>query len=174
LRAIEADLSAHRNNDAYVYASRVLRTERREALDRRRTFKNTDIIDVTGVSKELTAEILAIAITSGKSVCSLSWKERIVKKRKLIGIDSHVYFDMMKSNIVLDIYRAQRAVWMMFYILSAILFSFVFVYAANFFGYDVVSDRAINVLALLTGIGGLFLSYVALNLVPIRSSADRE
>lgn len=173
LRAVEADLSTQTNHDAYVQASRRWRTERKEILLGRRTFRDSRLIDVTGISKELTADILAIAITTGKPVCSLSWKERIGVNRKLVGSDPYEYFDAMKSGVVRDIYRAQKAVWLMFYILSGILISFAFVFGASWFGIDLLPTKAISFLGLLTAIGGLFLSYVALTLTPIQPGVDK-
>jgi len=86
LRAIEVELSAQANHNysAYVRASRSSRNKRKEGFLCTRTFKSSRIIDVTGISKELTAEIMAIALATGKSMCSLSWTKRIDGTRQVI------------------------------------------------------------------------------------------
>lgn len=166
LREVEADLHRANKLEAYVQASRRSRSTRRVQMLSRSALRGFRVIDVTGVSKEIMAEILPIALTSGQSICSLAWQDRINRERKYIGRDEHTYYDAMKSPVVQGIYRAQKAVWLMFYILSAIIMSFAALYAAQLFGFDIISDKLVNLLGILVALGGLFLSYTALRLVP--------
>ncbi len=166
LRGVEADLHHANQLEAYVHASRRFRSTRRIQVLSRSALKDFRVIDVTGVSKEIMAEVLPIALTSGQSVCFLSWQDQISHDRKYVGEDDHTYKDAMKSPVVQGIYRAQKAVWLMFYILSAIIISFAALYAAQFFGLDIISDKMVNLLGILVALGGLFLSYTALRLVP--------
>lgn len=172
LREIEADLHRANEIEAYVQAGRRSRSARRLSRLSRSSLRDFQVIDVTGVSKEIMAEILPIALTSGQSICSLIWQDRISRERKYAGRDEYIYYNAMKSRVVQGIYRAQRAVWLMFYILSAIIVSFAGLYAAQVFGFDIISDKLVNLLGILVALGGLFLSYTALRLVPPQHRSD--
>jgi hypothetical protein len=129
-------------------------------------FDSSSIIDVTGISKEKMIEILAITVSKGKPLCCLSWKSRTGNSRKYIGVDEFMYFNAMDSDVVLNIYNTQRAVWLMFYVLASVLLVFGIIYGFSYFGMNIISDKLINILGFLVGIGGLVLSYTALKTMP--------
>nr|WP_319486059.1 hypothetical protein [uncultured Cohaesibacter sp.] len=166
LEEIENDLATTMTqNKLYARANRAGRkTKVVNSIDKN-IFRSSKIIDVSGISKELTAEIMAVAITTGKSVCTLSWADRN-DRRKLVGEDNYKYFNTMKTPLIKKIFEIQRAVWIMFYTLSVILSAFVATYAISLLGYNIIPDKLINFLGVLVGIGGLFLSYTALRFVP--------
>lgn len=166
---IEHDLaSVMFKNEWYSKANRSGRNSLSVSQINKNTFKNTNVIDVTGISKENTAEIMAIAITSGKSVCTLSWENQD-KNRKYVGEDNYKYFNTMNTPLINKIFKIQRAVWLMFYTLSLVIIAFIATYSASILGYHIIPDKLINLLGVLLGIGGLFLSYVALSFVPNQS-----
>lgn len=166
LKQIEAEVGKSSEYEAYVLAGRPARSKRKLSRLNKNSFKGCQLIDVTGVSKELMSEILPIAMTSGQSICSLSWSDRINRDRKFVGRDEFSYFDAMQSVVVQNIYKTQKAVWIMFYILTIVVVSFSALYGAQFFGIDIISDKLVNLLGILVGLGGLFLSYIALSFVP--------
>ncbi|WP_186400986.1 hypothetical protein [Stappia sp. P2PMeth1] len=169
LKQIEENVRNSLEYEAYVLAERPARSTKKVNLLNKSSFKGCKMIDVTGISKELMSEIIPIAMASGQSICSLSWSDRINKERKYVGRDEYNYFDAMKSSVVQNIYKTQKAVWIMFYILSIIVFLIAFLYGSQLLGVDLISDKLINFLGILVGLAGLFLSYIALNFVPSQS-----
>lgn len=163
LKNIDEDLHRNSHIQPYVNASRISRTSRSVYSFTRDSLKEYDIIDVTGISKELMSDIFAISLSSGKSLCFISWKEKIDKnKRKFIGQNDYIYFDTMKSSIVRHIHFSQRSAWIMFYVLSIVISLFALFYSFSLFGIELISDKLINFLGILIGLCGLFLSYIAL------------
>lgn len=172
LTRIEADVGNCSDYEAYILADRPARSKKKVVRLNKSIFKGSSVIDVTGVSKELMSEILPIAMTSGQSICSLSWSDRINRDRKFIGRDEYSYFDAMQSAVVQNIYKTQKAVWIMFYVLTIVVVSFAILYGAQLFGIDLISDKLVNLLGVLIGLGGLFLSYIALSFVPAQGRSN--
>jgi hypothetical protein len=126
--------------------------------------RDCNLIDVTGVPKELAIEIAATALANPTiAVCSLRWLERLDKdKRSRVGQQKYSYADVINDSALRAVRKEFIAKKHVIYVFG-VMFGVTAILAALqlLFGWA-IPDKWISVLSLLVGFGGLRLAYISL------------
>lgn len=150
----------------YEGASDVYRDSDTCAKDQLRTYiKDWDIVDVTGVSKEISLTVAAISISNRNvKVCIVNWRRHFKRDERWILTDSnHEYIDLLSSGdlrLLRKDHFQKKHVIFAFAIIFALLTLIVVLKMLfpNFFIPNVV----VNMFGLLIGVAGLYLAAVSL------------
>jgi hypothetical protein len=126
--------------------------------------KSCNLVDVTGVPKELAIEIAATALPNPRiKVCNLRWLGKIDSQERFrIGQQVYSYADVINEPALRalrkDFIAKNHVIWVFGLMVGA---SAVLAVSQLVFGLA-IPDKVINILSLLVGLGGLLLAYVSL------------
>jgi hypothetical protein len=162
---IQSKLVNRSSNPIYSKASRVLLEYEIASSDHVLLVKGWDILDVTGVSKEIAVNISAASISNKKvHVCQLSWKERFKRDDEwVLKQGNHEYTDLMGSGALSNLYYdhfQKRHVIIAFAALFLIIFGVAI--AKMIWPSFLVPEDVINLFSLLIGAAGLYLAIMSL------------
>lgn len=133
--------------------------------DHIRLVKGWDVIDVSGVSKEIAINISAASIGNKRvHICQLNWKKRFEEGEDwILEEGNHQYTDLMGAGALSNLYQEyfqKKHVIFVFGILFFIVFGVSiakFIWPSFFVPEDVVS-----LFSLLIGAAGLYLAIISL------------
>jgi hypothetical protein len=126
---------------------------------------NWDIIDVTGVSKEISLEIAAISISHKRvKVCLINWLHQFGKDEQwILSSDNHEYVNLLSSGD-LSLLRKDHLKKKNVIIAFGFIFGVLTILALlKFFIPDFfIPSDIVNMFGLLVGVAGLYLASVSL------------
>ena len=165
INVIQAKLVERSSSPNYSKASRVLLEGEAANSDHVVLVKGWDIVDVTGVSKEMAINVSAASIGNKKiHVCQLSWKHRFKQNEKwILKEGNHNYTDLMSSGALSNLYREyfqKKHVIIAFGVLFSIVFSVAI--AKIFWPAFIIPEDVVNLFSLLIGAAGLYLAIMSL------------
>lgn len=133
--------------------------------DLKQYIDNWDIVDVTGISKELSVTIAAISISSRHvKVCLINWLKQFKKGEEwILSSDNHEYINLLSSgDLVLlrkDHFQKKHVIIAFGGIFSLLTITAILkILFPSFFIPNVI----VNMFGLLIGVAGLYLAAVSL------------
>lgn len=127
--------------------------------------KDWDIVDVTGVNKEISLNIAAISISSPKvKVCLINWNKQFKKNEKwLLTKNNHEYINLLSSG---DLKLLRKDHFQKKHVIIAFggIFSLLtmLVLLKIIFPAFLIPNIIVNIFGLLIGVAGLYLASVSL------------
>lgn len=126
--------------------------------------KNWDVVDVTGVSKDVAIQVAAAAINNKKTrICQLSWNKQFAKGEAwVVEEGNHSYNDLMSVGALsklYDNYFQKKQVLFVFLVLFSVVF-FAAVAKIIWPKFGIPNDL-VNLLSLLIGAAGLYLAAIS-------------
>lgn len=149
----------------YSKASRVLLEGEAANNDHVALVKGWDVVDVTGVSKEVAINISAASIGNKRvHICQLSWKQRFKQNEDwVLKEGNHNYADLMSSGALSNLYQEyfqKKHVIIAFGVLFSIVFSVAI--TKIIWPKFIVPEDVVNLFSLLIGAAGLYLAIMSL------------
>jgi len=165
INEIQSKLVELSSRSIYSKASRVLLEGEAANNDHVLLVKGWDVVDVTGVSKEVAINISAASIGNKKvHVCQLSWKQRFKRDEEwILKEGNHHYTDLMSTGALSNLYQEyfqKKHVIIAFAILFAIVFGVAI--AKIVWPTFIVPEDVVNLFSLLIGAAGLYLAIMSL------------
>lgn len=163
--SIKSNLASLSNNNIYSKASRVRLEAEIANKDHNLLVKGWDILDVTGVSKEIAIHISAASISNKNvCICQLSWKKSFQNGERWILTDNnHSYSNLMSTGSLSVLYKEyfrKKNILTMF----GVIFSIIFICAITKIIWPgfIIPEDLVNILSLLIGAAGLYLAILSL------------
>lgn len=165
VKSLQEKLVSLSEASCYTKAARVrLETETSE-IDFSSLVNGWDVVDVTGINKELAINISAASIGSSRiHVCQLTWNQTFETGEVwLLKEGNHKYSDLMGSGALSNLYREhfkKRHVIIAFGLLFSVVLavSIIKIVVPTF----VVPEDLVNLFSLMIGASGLYLAIMSL------------
>jgi len=133
--------------------------------DIKKYIQEWDIIDVTGISKELSLTIAAISIAyKHTKVCLINWSKQFKQDEKwIINDENHEYINLLSSG---DLSLLRKDYFQKKYVITAFAGIFglltITVILKMIFPTFFIPNIIVNIFGLLIGIAGLYLASISL------------
>jgi hypothetical protein len=165
VKSLQEKLVSLSEDSCYTKAARVrLETEKSE-IDFSSLVNGWNVVDVTGVNKELAINISAASIGSNRiHVCQLTWHHTFeTGEAWLLKEDNHKYSDLMGAGALSNLYQEhfkKRHVIIAFGLLFSVVLavSIIKIFVPSF----VVPEDLVNLFSLMIGASGLYLAIMSL------------
>ena len=150
----------------YESAADVQLTDDKTSINNLKTYiQEWDIVDVTGISKELSLTVAAISISyKHTKVCLINWIKQFKQDEKwIITNDNHEYIDLLSSG---DLSLLRKDYLQKKHVITAFAGVFVLLTITDIlkmlFPSFFIPEVIINIFGLLIGVAGLYLAAISL------------
>jgi hypothetical protein len=157
----------------YLKASRLGRTARKVHAIDEAVFKGAFLIDASNVLKEPLVDIAAVALSHSKKrirrtrLHVLTWLQPFDKNRRFqVDSDPFSYGDIFARDLFKRTFASARAATLLSLFMGVVALFLCFIVIPPLAGYELLSDQNMNrivaAIGIVTGFGGMFLSYLSL------------